>query len=179
VKFAETELQGVLIIDPDVFGDDRGFFMETYNRRRYAQLPGLDVEFVQDNRSRSRKNVLRGLHFQRRYPQGKLISVSSGHVWDVAVDIDPASPTFRRWVGVDLTEANRRQFYVPPGYAHGFCVVSEQADLVYKCTEFYQPDDEQGVAWNDADLNIRWPIREPILSNRDASNPTLRQYLGR
>lgn len=177
MKFTETELRGVLIIDPDVFADERGFFLETYNRQRYSQLPGLDVEFVQDNRSRSRKNVLRGLHFQRRHPQGKLVSVVSGHVWDVAVDIDPSSPTFRRWVGVDLSETNHRQLYIPPGYAHGFCVVSDQADFVYKCTDVYRPGDEQGVAWNDADLNIRWPVREPVLSTRDASCPTLREYL--
>src|SRR5262249_27848216 len=155
---------------------ERGFFMESYSRRRYSQLPGLDLEFVQDNRSRSRKNVLRGLHLQRRHPQGKLISVLSGCVWDVAVDVDPASPTFRKWVGVDLSDTNHRQFYVPPGYAHGFCVVSDQAELFYKCTEFYRPDDEQGVAWNDTELKIHWPVREPVLSPRDASSPTLRQF---
>ena len=177
VKFTETELRGVLIIEPDVFSDERGFFLETYNRQRYSQLPGLDVEFVQDNRSRSLENVLRGLHFQRRHPQGKLVWVASGHVWDVAVDIDPASPTFRQWVGVDLTETNHRQLYIPPGYAHGFCVVSDQADLFYKCTDVYRPGDEQGIVWNDADLNIRWPVREPVLSTRDVSCPSLRQYL--
>jgi len=178
VRVVPTEIPGVLIIEPDVFADERGFFLESYNRERYGQLPGLDVEFVQDNHSHSRRNVLRGLHLQHRHPQGKLIRVLTGHVWDVAVDVDPGSPTFRRWVGIDLTGANHRQLYIPPGYAHGFCVVSDHADLLYKCTDFYRPGDEQGVVWNDPELGIRWPVGEPILSARDAACPTLRRYLG-
>jgi dTDP-4-dehydrorhamnose 3,5-epimerase len=173
-----TKLPGVLILEPRVFGDERGFFLESYNRRRYSEIPGLDVEFVQDNHSRSRRNVLRGLHFQKRYPQGKLVRVVTGHVWDVAVDVDPGSPTFRQWVGVDLTQENHLQFYIPPGYAHGFCVLSEVADFEYKCTEFYSPTDEVGLLWSDHELDIRWPVRDPLISQRDAGNALLRDYLG-
>jgi dTDP-4-dehydrorhamnose 3,5-epimerase len=178
MRIIETKLAGVLILEPQVFGDDRGFFLESYNRRRYAQIPGLDVDFVQDNHSHSKQNVLRGLHLQRRNPQGKLVRVVSGRVWDVAVDIDPASPTFRQWEGVELTRENHRQLYVPPGYAHGFCVLSESADVEYKCTQFYAPEDEVGLRWNDPELAIRWPVNEPVLSTRDAANGSLRDYLG-
>jgi dTDP-4-dehydrorhamnose 3,5-epimerase len=177
VKVFETRLPGVLILEPDVFGDDRGFFLESYNRKRYSQIPGLDVEFVQDNHSRSTRNVLRGLHLQKRHPQGKLVRVVTGHVWDVAVDVDPESPTFRQWEGVDLTEANHRQFYIPPGYAHGFCVLSTSADFEYKCTQFYSPADEVGLRWDDPEFGIRWPISTPVLSNRDAANASLREFL--
>jgi dTDP-4-dehydrorhamnose 3,5-epimerase len=177
VKVTPTALRGVLIIEPDVHADARGFFMESYNRSRYAEQVGLDVEFVQDNHSHSKKNVLRGLHLQRRFPQGKLIRVVTGHVWDVAVDVDPTSPTFRRWVGVDLSDTNHLQLYIPPGYAHGFCVLSDYADLEYKCTQLYRADDEQGVLWSDPELDIRWPVAQPMLSARDASNPPLRRYL--
>ena len=177
MDFHKTELPGVLIIEPDVHSDDRGFFTERYHRRRYAKLPGLDLDFVQDNHSHSRRGVLRGLHFQQRHPQGKLVSVLAGAVWDVAVDIDPASPTFRRWVGVELNAVNHRQLYIPPGFAHGFCVFSTSADLLYKCTDFHYPEDEAGVIWNDAELAIDWPIADPILSPRDARNPSLRDYL--
>ena len=178
MKVLPTALEGVLIIEPDVFSDERGFFLETYQRHRYSQIPGLDVEFVQDNHSYSKKRVLRGLHMQRRHPQGKLVRAVTGHVWDVAVDVDPASPTFRRWVGVDLTGFNHLQLYIPPGYAHGFCVVSDTANVEYKCTQIYQPEDELGVAWNDPELDIRWPVDEPVLSARDMSNPSLREILG-
>ena len=177
MQVTQTKLAGVLILEPRVFGDERGHFLETYNRKKYSQIPGLDLEFVQDNHSRSRKNVLRGLHLQRRNPQGKLVRVATGHVWDVAVDVDPRSPTFREWVGIDLTDENNLQFYIPPGYAHGFCVLSDLADFEYKCTTFYDPDDEAGLLWNDPDLDIRWPVTQPVLSRRDAANASLRTFL--
>jgi dTDP-4-dehydrorhamnose 3,5-epimerase len=177
VNVTTTKLAGVLILEPRVFRDERGFFLETYHRKRYAHAAGLDVEFVQDNSSHSRQNVLRGLHFQRRHPQGKLIRVVTGHVWDVAVDVNPESATFRQWVGVDLSEKNHLQLYIPPGYAHGFCVLSEVADLDYKCTQFYDPQDEVGLSWCDPDLDIRWPVKEPLLSSRDAANRPLRDVL--
>jgi len=177
MKVTETDLAGVLIIEPDVFSDDRGFFIESYSRRRYAELRGLDVEFLQDNHSHSSANVLRGLHMQRRRPQGKLLRVVAGHIWDVAVDVDPRSPTFRRWVGTDLTGENHLQLYIPPGYAHGFCVLSDSADVEYKCTQLYDPKDEIGIAWNDPDLAIAWPITAPRLSERDRRNPTLADVL--
>ena len=173
----ETKLPGVLIIEPDVHRDERGFFVERYHRHHYAELPGLDLDFVQDNHSHSRRGVLRGLHFQQRHPQGKLVSVIRGAVWDVAADIDPASPTFRQWVGVELNAANNRQLYIPPGFAHGFCVFTAEADLLYKCTDVHHPKDEAGVIWNDPNLAIDWPIKDPILSPRDAANPSLRDYL--
>ena len=173
----QTRLPGVLIIEPDVHRDERGFFVERHHRRRYAKLAGLDLDFVQDNQSHSKRGVLRGLHFQQRHPQGKLVSVVNGAVWDVAADIDPVSPTFRQWVGVELNAVNHRQLYIPPGYAHGFCVFSASADLLYKCTDFHHPEDEAGVIWNDAELAIEWPIADPILSPRDARNPSLRDYL--
>ena len=178
MNVATTALAGVLIVEPRIFRDDRGYFLETYQRQRYAEALG-DVEFVQDNQSHSKRSVLRGLHLQRRHPQGKLVHVVSGHVWDVAVDIEPASPTFRRWVGVELSADNQRQLYIPSGYAHGFCVLSDSADLVYKCTDYYRPDDEVGLRWNDPELAIDWPVDDPILSDRDAANPLLADLLGR
>lgn len=177
MQFSETRLAGVLIIEPDVYRDSRGFFLERYNQSTYAGFPGLDVAFVQDNHSSSKRGVLRGLHLQRRHPQGKLVSAVRGAVWDVAVDIEPQSPTFRRWVGVELNEDNHRQLYIPPGYAHGFCVLSEQADVFYKCTQFRHADDEYGILWNDPDLAIDWPVDEPVLSDKDAANPGLAEYL--
>jgi dTDP-4-dehydrorhamnose 3,5-epimerase len=177
MKVLETKLSGVLIIEPDVYRDERGFFLESYNLNRYAKIPGLDVPFVQDNHSHSKKGVLRGLHFQRRHPQGKLVRVVKGRVWDVAVDVNPDSMTFRQWVGVELTDANHLQFYIPPGYAHGFCVLSDSADFEYKCTDFYNPGDEVGLLWNDPDLAIDWPIDQPILSARDAANVDLSSLL--
>jgi len=174
MKITETKLPGVVIIEPQIYEDERGFFLETYNRKRYSELLGVDVDFVQDNYSHSKCHVLRGLHMQLQRPQGKLVRVIRGHVWDVAVDVDPRSPTFREWVGVDLTRENQKQVYIPPGYAHGFCVLSEEADFEYKCTDFYLAGDEVGIAWNDPDLAIDWPERAPILSDRDAANPTLR-----
>ena len=177
MRVEKTHLPGVLILQPEVCRDERGFFLEHYHRRRYGDLPGLDLDFVQDNHSRSKRGVLRGLHFQEKHPQGKLVSVLAGRVWDVAVDIDPGSPSFRRWLGVELSAVNHRQLYIPPGYAHGFCALSEQADLLYKCTDFHRPEDERGLLWNDPDLAIDWPLRDPILSSRDAANPSLRDYL--
>lgn len=173
----QTKLPGVLILQPDVYRDSRGYFLESYNRGRYKDFPGLDLAFVQDNHSQSRRGVLRGLHLQRRHPQGKLVRVVQGAIWDVAVDIDPASPTFREWVGVELSGDSHRQLYIPPGYAHGFCVLSEQADVLYKCTEFRHAEDECGILWNDPELAITWPVDAPVLSDKDAANPSLREYL--
>ncbi|HRV79635.1 MAG TPA: dTDP-4-dehydrorhamnose 3,5-epimerase [Thauera sp.] len=169
----ETALPGVLIIEPKAFGDHRGFFLETFQVERYREA-GITLPFVQDNHSRSQRGVLRGLHFQKTRPQGKLVSVSRGAVYDVAVDIDPASATYGQFVGVELNDDNHRQLWIPPGYAHGFCVLSEVADFQYKCTDFYFPADEGGLLWNDPDVGIPWPITEPQLSAKDANNPRLR-----
>ena len=174
MKVSETLLPGVLIIEPKTFGDKRGFFLEVFQAERYRKI-GIDVTFVQDNHSRSARGVLRGLHFQRTHPQGKLVSVSRGTVFDVVVDINPESPTFGRYVGVELNDENHRQLWIPPGYAHGFCVLSEIADFQYKCTDYYRPDDEGGLIWNDPDVNIPWPIKSPLLSAKDQLNPTLAQ----
>lgn len=157
----------VLLVEPDVFGDHRGFFLESYNRRRFAEM-GLDVAFVQDNHSRSTKGVLRGLHYQLKNPQGKLVRVVQGEVYDVAVDIRKGSPTFGRWCGEFLSSDNFRMLYVPPGFAHGFCVLSDTADFLYKCTDYYSPGDEHGVIWNDPTIGIDWPLAEPPkLSDKD------------
>ena len=169
----ETALPGVLIIEPKAFGDHRGFFLETFQVERYREA-GITLPFVQDNHSRSQRGVLRGLHFQRTRPQGKLVSVSRGAVYDVAVDIDPASATYGQFVGVEHNDDNHRQLWIPPGYAHGFCVLSEVADFQYKCTDFYFPADEGGLLWNDPDVGIPWPITEPQLSAKDIDNPRLR-----
>lgn len=162
----KTKLAGVLIFEPKVFGDERGFFMETFNAARYQEA-GLSEAFVQDNLSFSRRGVLRGLHFQNPNAQGKLVYVLQGEVFDVAVDIRQGSPTFGQWEAVVLSAENKRQFYVPAGFAHGFCVTSETALFAYKCTELYRPADEGCVLWNDADLNIPWPIETPDLSAKD------------
>ena len=163
-----TEIDGVVIIEPKVFGDERGFFLETFQAERYAELAGIDLPFVQDNHSRSGKNVLRGLHFQKSKPQGKLVRVVRGEVFDVAVDIRKGSPTYGKWAGVLLSEDNKRQFWVPPGLAHGFVVLSESADFEYKCTDYYDPSDEGALIWNDPDVGIEWPEGiEPILSAKD------------
>lgn len=170
----QTTLPGVLIIEPKVFGDARGFFIETFQAERYRDA-GITLPFVQDNHSRSQRGVLRGLHFQRTKPQGKLVRVSRGAVYDVAVDIDPASPTCGHYVGVELSDDNHRQLWIPPGYAHGFCVLSDIADFEYKCTALYDPADEGGLIWNDPDVGIPWPIEAPRLSDKDMRNPTLRE----
>ncbi|WP_028303977.1 dTDP-4-dehydrorhamnose 3,5-epimerase [Oceanospirillum maris] len=167
MKVTDTLLDGVKIIEPDVYGDSRGFFKESFNAERYQKEAGIDLAFVQDNYSRSSYGVLRGLHYQQNFPQGKLVSVLRGSVFDVAVDINPNSPTFGRYVGVELSDENHKQLWIPPGYAHGFCVLSESADFFYKCTEYYHPEDEAGVAWDCGLINIPWPITEPILSEKD------------
>lgn len=176
MKVIKTALPGVLIIEPKVFGDSRGFFMETFQVERYHDV-GITLPFVQDNHSRSAKGVLRGLHFQRTRPQGKLVRVSRGNVYDVAVDINPESPTCGQYVGVELNDENQRQFWVPPGYAHGFCVLSDIADFQYKCTDFYFPEDEGGLLWNDPDIAIPWALDNPQLSEKDKLNPTLKELL--
>jgi dTDP-4-dehydrorhamnose 3,5-epimerase len=168
----ETALPGVLIIEPKLIGDERGFFVETFQAKRYREA-GITLDFVQDNHSRSRRGVLRGLHAQAKHPQGKLVRVARGEVFDVAVDINPQSPHFGKWVGVTLSDANGRQFWVPPGYAHGFVVLSEIADFEYKCTDYYHPEDEIGLLWNDPTVGVAWPIKEPALSTKDQRLPTL------
>ncbi|MEX1362920.1 MAG: dTDP-4-dehydrorhamnose 3,5-epimerase [Nannocystaceae bacterium] len=172
MKVTPTKLQGVLVVDPDVFADDRGFFLETWSQRRYAEA-GLPQVFVQDNLSRSDRGILRGLHLQHPFGQGKLVQVMSGEVYDVAVDVRVGSPTFGQWVGTTLSGDNHRQVYIPPGFAHGFCVVSEHALFSYKCTEAYHRETELGVIWNDPEVGIEWPIAEPSLSSKDAAFPRL------
>jgi dTDP-4-dehydrorhamnose 3,5-epimerase len=166
VNVIETKLPGVLIIEPKVFGDARGYFFETWQLTRYAAI-GIRESFVQDNVSYSACGVLRGLHYQNPNPQGKLVSVLQGEVFDVAVDIRVSSPTFGQWVGVNLSGDNHRQLWVPPGFAHGFCVTSETAYFSYKCTDLYTPQAEGGVMWNDPDLGIQWPLADIILSDKD------------
>lgn len=173
MEVTTTELPGVVLIQPRVFGDARGFFLETYHEARYAAA-GIRLPFVQDNWSRSVRGTLRGLHFQEPHAQGKLVQVVSGAVFDVAVDVRRGSPTFGRWVGFELSAENKWQLWVPPGFAHGFVVVSDVADFLYKCTALYRPDAERSVAWNDPDIAVRWPIVEPLLSARDAAAPRLR-----
>lgn len=172
MRVIETELPGVLIVEPVVHADGRGYFLESYSYRRYAEH-GMDAVFVQDNHSRSTRGVLRGLHYQAPPGQVKLVRVVQGEIWDVAVDIRPGSPTFGRWVAVTLSAQNHRQLYVPVGYAHGFCVVSDVADVLYKVSSYYAPELERGIAWNDPDLAIPWPVEEPILSDRDRRHPRL------
>ena len=167
-----TEHPDVLLIEPDVFGDARGFFMETFHAEKFAQA-GLPVKFLQDNHSRSVRGVLRGLHYQLQHPQGKLVRVVNGEVLDVAVDIRKGSPRFGQWESVLLSAENRRQLYVPPGFAHGYCTLSEQADFLYKCTDVYMPADEFGIAWDDPALAIEWPEVDYLLSDKDLGNPTL------
>jgi dTDP-4-dehydrorhamnose 3,5-epimerase len=161
-----TSLEGVVIIEPRVFSDARGFFLESYRADRYATA-GLPSRFVQDNHACSVPGALRGLHYQLRHPQGKLIRVIRGSIFDVAVDIRRGSPAFARWVGVTLSAENKRQLYVPPGYAHGYCVPDEASEVEYKCTDFYAPEDEYGVVWNDPAVAIAWPVTSPLLSERD------------
>lgn len=176
LQITPTVLSGCFIIEPTVFGDNRGYFMETYNLRELRDA-GLGMEFVQDNESRSQRGVLRGLHFQYKYPQGKLIRVTHGEVFDVSVDIRLTSPTFGRWIGVTLSGENHRQLYIPEGFAHGFLVLSEYADVVYKCTDYYHPEDEGGILWNDSDIGIDWPLNnlKPILSEKDQELKTLQE----
>ena len=174
LKITPTRLPEVLLIEPQVFGDSRGYFFESWHAQKYAEL-GLDANFVQDNQSRSHQGVLRGLHYQLQQPQGKLVSVLAGAVFDVAVDIRRGSPRFGEWVGVELSADNHRQLYVPPGFAHGFCVLSPSADFYYKCTDFYAPQYEHGIAWNDPGIGIAWPGSDFTVSAKDSNNPTLAQ----
>jgi len=168
-----TKLPAVLVLEPEVFPDDRGFFLETWNSKRYASA-GIQGPFVQDNVSFSKKGTLRGLHFQYPHSQGKLVQVLSGEVLDVVVDIRLGSPTFGQWVSEILSETNHRQMYIPPGFAHGFYVTSKTAVFSYKCTDFYNSSTESGIIWNDPDLNIDWPITQPLLSTKDANFPRLK-----
>ena len=177
MKVTTTAIEGVLIIEPKVFGDERGFFFESFNQRAFNEAVGQPVDFVQDNHSRSAKGVLRGLHFQRPpHAQGKLVRVTQGSVFDVAVDIRPDSATFGRWVGVELSGVNHRQMWIPAGLAHGFLVTSDSADFLYKTTDYYRPESEGSVRWDDPDLAIAWPLEgiTPALSAKDAAAPRLR-----
>jgi len=175
VKFLPTALRDVVLIEPRVHGDERGFFLETWHRERFAQA-GIDYEFVQDNHSRSVRGTLRGLHFQRAHVQGKLVRVTSGEVFDVAVDVRRSSPDFGRWAGMRLSAANRRSLWVPPGFAHGFLVLSETADFVYKCTDYYAPEHERTLLWSDSTVSVDWPIPagiRPVLSAKDQTGRSL------
>ena len=176
MKIRRTDIPGPVIIEPQVFGDERGFFMETWNAHAFREA-GLDLSFVQDNHSRSQKGVLRGLHFQNPGPQGKLVRVVRGAVFDVAVDLRRSSPNFGKWVGVELSAANRRMFWVPEGFAHGFLTLEEDTDFLYKCTTPYKPDCEHSLAWNDPTVAIQWPSigRDPVISAKDATGLSLDQ----
>ncbi len=180
-QFQKTDIDGLYVIEPTVFGDERGYFMETYNYNEFKEA-GLDMVFVQDNESKSKKGVLRGLHFQTRNSQGKLVRVIEGEVFDVAVDLREGSKTFGKWYGVTLNAENKRQFYIPEGFAHGFVVLSEVAKFVYKCTNFYDPSSEAGLMWNDPDIGIDWPITDDmtvLLSEKDKKHPSLKEYLAK
>lgn len=172
MEFQPTSIPDVILITPQMFGDQRGFFQETYHREKF-RLGGIDVTFVQDNHSRSTRGVLRGLHYQIRQPQGKLVRVLRGEIWDVAVDLRRHSPTFGKWVGVTLDDRKFQQVFVPAGFAHGFCVVSETADVAYKCTDLYLPEAERSLLWNDPALGIAWPTEIPILSAKDSTGKLL------
>lgn len=175
MKIIPTALPEVLIIEPDVFGDARGFFLESFNQKSFNRITGLDMQFVQDNHSHSQRSVLRGLHYQIQQPQGKLVRVVRGAVFDVAVDIRQSSPTFGQWAGTELTEHNHRQLWIPPGFAHGFYVLSEHADFLYKTTSYYAPEFERCIAWNDAAIGILWPVGslQPVISDKDRKGMAL------
>ena len=173
MNIIQSRLADCVIIEPKVFGDERGFFLETFQAARYAEVAGISLPFVQDNHSRSSKGVLRGLHFQKTKPQGKLVRVVRGEVYDVAVDIRASSATYGQWEAIILSEENKKQFWVPPGFAHGFVVMSDTADFEYKCTDYYDPSDEGSLLWNDPDLGIPWPVASPTLSEKDAQAPVL------
>jgi dTDP-4-dehydrorhamnose 3,5-epimerase len=174
MKVTRCDIAGLLIIEPKVFGDARGFFLETWNEQRYREA-GLDLRFVQDNLSRSGRGTLRGLHFQNPAAQGKLVWVLEGEVFDVAVDLRRSSPTFGRWQGLNLSAQNHLQFFVPPGFAHGFAVLSERALFAYKCTELYSPKDEMTLRWDDPDVGVQWPLSEPVMSEKDQKGLRLRE----
>ncbi|WP_026436726.1 dTDP-4-dehydrorhamnose 3,5-epimerase [Acidovorax sp. JHL-9] len=178
MKVTPTAIPDVLVIEPKVFGDARGFFYESFNQKAFNEATGTNHQFVQDNHSRSAKGVLRGLHYQIQQPQGKLVRVVRGAVFDVAVDIRKSSPTFGKWVGIELTEDNHKQFWVPPGFAHGFLVISDSADFLYKTTDYYAPEHERCIAWNDLNINIQWPlvkngISAPKMSEKDSNGSSL------
>ena len=177
MNVTKTKLRDCVIIEPQVHGDERGFFLETFQALRYAELANINLSFVQDNHSRSSKGILRGLHFQKTKPQGKLVRVVNGKVYDVAVDIRKNSPTFGQWETIIISEENKLQFWIPPGFAHGFLVLSETADFVYKCTDYYDHSDEGCILWNDSDLNIPWPREIPILSDKDANAKKLKDLI--
>lgn len=169
-----TEIPDILLLEPRIFADERGAVFESYNRRAFAQATGVDPQFVQDNRSLSKKNVLRGLHYQTVHPQGKLVQVLKGEIFDVAVDLRRSSATFRRWVGFTLSEANRRMAWIPAGFAHGLLALSEEVDVLYKMTEFWSPEHERTLAWNDPQIAVRWPlVGEPVLSGKDQAGKRL------
>ena len=170
LTFSETELKGVVVIESDIYEDERGFFREIFHTDKYQQLGQI---FVQDNHSYSKKGVLRGLHYQLNSQQGKLVTAITGEIFDVAVDIRKGSPTFGKWTGVHLSPLNKQQIYIPEGFAHGFCVLSEMADVFYKCTDLYVPDDEYGLLWSDSSINIDWPLSQPIVSDKDCKFPEL------
>ena len=176
MEFIHTRLDGVLVIQPDIFSDPRGFFLETYHQRKYREA-GITELFVQDNHSRSARGTIRGLHAQRLHPQGKLIRVLQGEIFDVVVDIRKGSPTFARWINVELTADNFLQCYVPPGFAHGFCVRSEFAEVEYKCTDFYDTSDEIRIIWNDPSIGVHWPTAEALLSDKDRDGRTLDELM--
>lgn len=176
MRVVRTEIAEVLILEPKVFGDERGFFFESYHRRAFHKATGVDVEFVQDNHSRSKRNVLRGLHYQIRQAQGKLVRVIAGEIWDVAVDLRRSSPSFGQWAGFALSAESKRAAWIPAGFAHGFLVVSESADVLYKATDYYAPEHERTLLWSDPALGIRWPLRgEPVLAEKDRRGTPLRE----
>jgi dTDP-4-dehydrorhamnose 3,5-epimerase len=175
MQVVRTEIPEVLILEPKVFGDERGFFFESYHRRAFHKATGVDVEFVQDNHSRSKRNVLRGLHYQIRQAQGKLVCVVAGEVWDVAVDLRRSSPTFGKWTGFTLSAESKRMAWIPPGFAHGFVVTSDSADVLYKATDYYAPEHERTLLWSDPALGIRWPLAgEPVVADKDRRATPLR-----
>lgn len=175
MKFIATDLPEVIMIEPTVFGDDRGFFLESWNQARFSEA-GLDLQFVQDNHSLSMKGVLRGLHYQNPKPQGKLVRVTSGRVFDVAVDLRQSSPDFKKWIGVELSAGNKRMLWVPPGFAHGFLTLEDDTEFLYKCTDLYEPSCDRNIKWDDPDIGIKWPIgaEAPIVSAKDLAAPMLR-----
>ena len=176
IKYIKTDIPGVMLLEPKVFKDSRGFFMETFHQNKYAEM-GIDHAFIQDNYSHSTQGTLRGLHYQLKHPQEKLIYVITGEIFDVAVDIRQGSPTFGQCVGEYLSDQNKRQIFIPEGFAHGFCVTSETADVLYKTTDLYNPDDEYGVLWSDPDIGVDWPVEVPIVSDKDKQYPRLRNAI--
>lgn len=176
MRFVPAPLEGVVVVEPEVHRDSRGFFLESYHARKFRE-GGIEAVFVQDNHSRSVRGTLRGLHAQRKHPQGKLVRAIQGEVFDVAVDIRPGSATLGKWTSVVLSAENFRLVYIPPGFAHGFCVLSDEAQVEYKCTDFYVPGDEITIAWNDPEIGIAWPVRDPILSPKDRDAPPLREVM--